>query len=120
MARPGVKPARLTLRSAPVVTSVIEVPPRKPLTIASALDLPPAHPAYCDDRREKSPGGLSAQAGAAATRAAQSAARSRRCVFMAISSWFNNYGERAHPGSVSPLREPGGPIARHPVGAFLP
>src|SRR5262245_47009899 len=44
----GVNPAMLLELSGPGVRSVIELPLRSPLTIASAFARPPAHVAYCD------------------------------------------------------------------------
>src|SRR5260221_1759771 len=81
----GVNPAMLTLRSAPLVTSVTGVPLRRPATSASALDLPPAHSEYWEVRRVASVVGAEAAIAFDAANAASETA-SARYAFMVISS----------------------------------
>src|SRR5258708_3982709 len=79
MGAEGVKPARLTARSEPLVTSVIGAPLRRPATSESAFDLPPAHSEYCDERRVASVAGADAAIALAAkaSEAASDAASAR-------------------------------------------
>src|SRR3954451_4897306 len=82
----------LTLRSAPLVTSVTGVPVRRPATSASALDCPPAHCAYCPARRDPSVcGAVAAMAVAASAREAASDAASARVRCIAVSFEWLHY-----------------------------
>src|SRR3982751_780321 len=84
----------LTLRSAPLVTSVTGVPVRRPATSASALDCPPAHWAYCPARRDPSVcGAVAAMALAANAREAASDAASARVRCIAVSFEWLHYAE---------------------------
>src|SRR5258708_10690786 len=81
----GVTPAMLTLGSAPLVTSVIGAPLRRPATSASALDLPPAHSEYWEVRRVAAVRGAEAAMALDAANAASETARARYA-FMVVSS----------------------------------
>src|SRR5881394_264043 len=121
MARAGVKPARLALRPVPVVTSVIDEPLRIPPMRLSALDLPPAHPAYCVESREKSPPGRSAaMAALAAKEPATKSAPKVRCMFICrLRNGSIHYGRVPQCGSVGGFEGGGGPAAPEAVGNVL-
>src|SRR5258706_6246809 len=97
------------------VTSVTGEPLRSPPTSASALALPPAQPAYCDERRAKSPPGTSANAAGAATSAARRTVRTSRFVFMGPPEGLIHYGHGGAPRSVGALRAArwGAPAGRY-------
>src|SRR5690349_1275416 len=116
----GVNPARLTLRSRPVVASVIEVPLCSPATSASAFWRPPAQDANSVAMRPcGAVASLAAMADEAKAREAASEAASLR--------WSMGHLLKVPPLWASPgasavgaFRECGGRPGAGPVGRFLP
>src|SRR5260221_2420936 len=106
MGAEGVKPAMLTVRSEPLVTIVTGAPLRRPATSESALALPPAHSAYCDERRVASVAGAGAAIALAATASeAASDAASARVFMWAVSFLMAPLCSGTRQGSVGWVRE---------------
>src|SRR6185437_15288126 len=119
---PGVKPARLTLwPSTPLVARVIELPPCRPRTSASAFWREPAHAANSETMREGA-GSLDTAAMAdEATRSdAASEAASLRWSMRHLRAKCLQYPARGSAREVGPLRECRGRVGVAAVGTLLP